>query len=78
MSETKKQRKKAPESSNSCPIPRRIDPKVQQEKGLKTENTRSQGTGTEELGVKAEGMGVSGDSDCNSTTQIIAKGGCET
>lgn len=26
MSETKKLRKKTPESSNSCPIPRRIDP----------------------------------------------------
>lgn len=35
MSETKKLRKKTPESSNSCPIPRRIDPpKVQREKRL--------------------------------------------
>lgn len=34
MSEIKKLRKKIPESSNSCPIPRRTDPQVQQEKRL--------------------------------------------
>lgn len=42
MSEIKKQRKKTPESSNSCPNPRRIDPplKVQQEKKINKQRTQ--------------------------------------
>lgn len=42
MSETKKLRKKTPESSNSCPIPRRIDP-PKYSGGKKINKQRTQG-----------------------------------
>lgn len=41
MSEIKKLRKKIPESSNSCPIPRRTDP--QSTAGKKINKQRTQG-----------------------------------